>query len=48
LPDVAAYTIDVRPRARRSLRQLDPSAQKAIAQVIDGLPVIRGLQVSCR
>jgi mRNA interferase RelE/StbE len=37
LPDVAAYTIDVRPRARRSLRQLDPSAQKAIAQVIDGL-----------
>jgi mRNA interferase RelE/StbE len=34
---VAAYTIDVRPRARRSLRQLDPSARKAIAQVIDGL-----------
>jgi mRNA interferase RelE/StbE len=34
---VAAYTIDVRPRARRSLRQLDPSARKAIAQVIDDL-----------
>jgi hypothetical protein len=34
---MAAYTIDVRPRARRSLRQLDPSAQKAIAQAIDGL-----------
>jgi mRNA interferase RelE/StbE len=37
LPDLAAYTIDVRPRARRSLRQLDPCARKAIAQVIDGL-----------
>jgi mRNA interferase RelE/StbE len=37
LPDVAAYTIDVRPRARRSLRQLDPSARKAVAEVIDGL-----------
>jgi len=34
---VAAYAIDVRPRARRSLRQLDPSVRKAIAQVIDGL-----------
>jgi mRNA interferase RelE/StbE len=34
---VAAYTIDVRPRARRSLQQLDPSVQKAIAEVIDGL-----------
>jgi mRNA interferase RelE/StbE len=34
---VAAYTIDVRPRARRSLRQLDPSVRKAIAVVIDGL-----------
>jgi mRNA interferase RelE/StbE len=31
---VAAYTVDVRPRARRSLRQ---SVQKAIARVIDGL-----------
>jgi mRNA interferase RelE/StbE len=37
LLDVAAYAIDVRPRARRSLRQLDPSVRKAIAQVIDGL-----------
>jgi mRNA interferase RelE/StbE len=34
---VAAYTIDVRPRARRSLRQLDPSVRKAVAQVIDSL-----------
>ena len=34
---MAAYTIDVRPRARRSLRQLDPSVRKAIAEVIDGL-----------
>jgi mRNA interferase RelE/StbE len=34
---MAAYTIEVRPRARRSLRQLDPSVRKAIAQLIDGL-----------
>jgi mRNA interferase RelE/StbE len=34
---VAVYTLDVRPRARRSLRQLDPSVQKAIAEIIDGL-----------
>ncbi|MGD0609826.1 MAG: type II toxin-antitoxin system RelE/ParE family toxin [Streptosporangiaceae bacterium] len=34
---MAAYTIDVRPRARRSLRQLDPPVRKAVAQVIDGL-----------
>src|ERR1700730_12613826 len=34
---MASYTIDVRPRACRSLRQLDPSVRKAIAQVIDGL-----------
>jgi mRNA interferase RelE/StbE len=34
---VAAYTIDVRPRARRSLRQLDPSVRKAVARVIDTL-----------
>jgi mRNA interferase RelE/StbE len=33
---VAAYTIDVRPRARRSIRQLDPSVREAIAHVIDG------------
>jgi mRNA interferase RelE/StbE len=36
---MAAYSIDVRPRARRSLRQLDPPVRKAIAQVIDGLAV---------
>ena len=35
----AAYTIDVRPRARRSLRQLDPPVRKAVAQVIDGLAI---------
>jgi mRNA interferase RelE/StbE len=34
---VAAYAIDVRPRARRSLRQLDPPVRKAVAQVIDSL-----------
>ena len=34
---MASYAIDVRPRARRSLRQLDPSVRKAIAQVINGL-----------
>jgi mRNA interferase RelE/StbE len=34
---VAAYAIHVRPRARRSLRQLDPSVRKAIAEIIDGL-----------
>jgi mRNA interferase RelE/StbE len=34
---MAAYTIDIRPRARRSLRQLDPSIRQAIAQLIDGL-----------
>jgi mRNA interferase RelE/StbE len=34
---VAAYTIDVRPRARRSLRQLDPSVRRTIARVIEGL-----------
>jgi mRNA interferase RelE/StbE len=34
---VAAYRIDVRPRARRSLRQLDGPVRKAVAQVIDGL-----------
>jgi mRNA interferase RelE/StbE len=34
---VAAYTIDVRPRARRSLRQLDAPVRKAVTQVIDGL-----------
>jgi mRNA interferase RelE/StbE len=34
---VATYKVDVRPRARRSLRQLDPFVRKAIGQVIDGL-----------
>jgi mRNA interferase RelE/StbE len=34
---MAAYTIDVRPRARRSLRQLDPSIRQALARLIDGL-----------
>ena len=37
MPGVPAYQVDLRPRARRSLRQLDPSARKAIGQVIDGL-----------
>jgi mRNA interferase RelE/StbE len=34
---VAAYTVDIRPRARRSLRQLDPAARQSVVQVIDGL-----------
>ena len=34
---MATYKIDVRPRARRSLRQLDPSVRKAVAQVIEEL-----------
>jgi mRNA interferase RelE/StbE len=37
LPGVAVYDVDVRPRARRSLKQLDPSVRKAVALVIDGL-----------
>jgi len=36
---VAAYAIDIRPRARRSLRQLDPLARKAVAEVIDSLAI---------
>ena len=36
---MAAYTIDLRPRARRSLRQLDPPVRKAVAQIIDALTV---------
>jgi mRNA-degrading endonuclease RelE of RelBE toxin-antitoxin system len=36
---VAAYDVDVRPRARRSLRQLDPSVRKAVAEVIDNLAI---------
>jgi mRNA interferase RelE/StbE len=34
---VAPYTIELRPRARRSLRQLDATARRAIAVAIDGL-----------
>jgi mRNA interferase RelE/StbE len=34
---VAAYTIDIRPRARRSLRQLDMPVRKAIGNAIDNL-----------
>jgi mRNA interferase RelE/StbE len=34
---VAVYTITLRPRARRSLRQLGMPAGKAIASVIDAL-----------
>lgn len=34
---MAAYAIDIRPRARRSLRQLDPPVRKAVAQDIDSL-----------
>jgi mRNA interferase RelE/StbE len=34
---VAVYTIDIRPRARRSLRQLDAPARKSIASAIDNL-----------
>jgi mRNA interferase RelE/StbE len=34
---MAAYAIEIRPRARRALRQLDPPARKAVARVIDVL-----------
>ena len=34
---MAAYAIDIRPRARRALRQLDPVVRKAIAEAIDSL-----------
>ena len=34
---MTVYTIDVRPRARRSLNHLDPSVRTAIAELIDGL-----------
>jgi mRNA interferase RelE/StbE len=34
---MAVYTIEIRPRAHRSLRQLDTPARKAIASAIDGL-----------
>jgi mRNA-degrading endonuclease RelE of RelBE toxin-antitoxin system len=35
----AIYSIEIRPRARRSLRQLDTPARKAIATAIDNLAV---------
>ena len=34
---MATYTIDIRPRARRSLSQLDPTIRKAITETIDVL-----------
>lgn len=34
---MGGYAIDMRPRARRSLRQLDPSVRKAVGRVIDSL-----------
>jgi mRNA interferase RelE/StbE len=34
---VAVYALDIRPRARRSLRQLDPPVRKTIAGTIDNL-----------
>jgi hypothetical protein len=44
---VAAYTIDIRARARHSLRQLDPAVRKFVVQVIDGLAdeIYRGLDL---
>lgn len=32
-----AYRIDIRARADRSLKRLDPAARKTVAQVIDSL-----------
>lgn len=34
---MGAYTIDIRPSARRSLRQLDSPARRAVAAAIDSL-----------
>ena len=34
---MAAYTVTVRPKARRALRQLDGTARKAVAEAIDAL-----------
>lgn len=34
---MATYAIDIRPRARRSLSQLDPAVRRAVAQTIDAL-----------
>jgi mRNA interferase RelE/StbE len=34
---MTAYVIEVQPRAVRALRQLDPTARRAVAKVIDAL-----------
>jgi mRNA interferase RelE/StbE len=34
---MAAYAIGIRPRARRSLNQLDPAVRRAVALTIDAL-----------
>lgn len=34
-----AYRIDIRPRARRALRQLDPRVRRTVAQAIDSLAI---------
>lgn len=34
---MVAYAIDIRPRARRSLGQLDPAVRGTVAQTIDAL-----------
>jgi mRNA-degrading endonuclease RelE of RelBE toxin-antitoxin system len=39
---VAAYTVTVRPKARRALRQLDGTARKTVAQAIDALADLVG------
>lgn len=39
MPQRGPYTIDLRPRARRSLRQLGTITRRAIADAIDGLAV---------
>ncbi len=45
---MATYAIDIRPRARRSLNQLDPAVRKAVAQTIDALSADLGLRVRPR
>jgi mRNA-degrading endonuclease RelE of RelBE toxin-antitoxin system len=34
---MSAYTLNIRPRARRALRQLDPTTQQAVTAAIDAL-----------
>lgn len=34
---MASYAVEIRPRARRALRQLDPVIRKGISGVIDAL-----------